>query len=181
MHYSHVSPIQLSQQNNKNRLWGPIPDPPRGHSWEKLMEEALLWAKIGEEQGEIPVGALIVSQDGHILSKAHNRSIALCDPSAHAEIMALREAGQKKANYRLQDCFLVVTLEPCMMCTGAIREARLAGLVFGAYDMRAGAVCSTQEGLAPQLGLQTWHLGGMLEKTCLTLLQEFFQNKRIKS
>lgn len=159
--------------------WGPIPPAPKGHTWETLMEKALLYAKKGVQEEEIPVGALVVSKQGEILAYAHNESIKLNDPSAHAEILALRRAAQVLQNYRLLDCYLVVTLEPCFMCTGAIREARLAGLVFGAYDERAGYICSCLEGLdASHLGVKTWHLGGVLASDCKLVLQEFFKNKR---
>lgn len=140
---------------------------------------ALAEAKKGADAGEIPVGALVCDMQGTILAGAHNLSIAECDPSAHAEIAALRIAGKKRNNYRLPDCVLVVTLEPCMMCMGAIREARLAGLVFGAYDKRAGAICSCYEGLnCPALGVNTWHYGGVLADNAIALLQKFFKEKR---
>ena len=135
------------------KIWGPIPQAPRGFTWEQLMEWALCMAEDGAKAGEVPVGALVCDMQGNILAKAHNLSIAESDPSAHAEISALRMAGKKRGNYRLSDCVLVVTLEPCLMCTGAIREARLAGLVFGAYDKRAGAICSSYEGLYCPIGL----------------------------
>jgi len=159
--------------------WGAIPPAPKGYTWEGLMQKALFYAKKGAEAGEVPVGALVVSKQGKILSYAHNESVSLSDPSAHAEILALRRAAQLLQNYRLLDCYLVVTLEPCLMCTGAIREARLAGLVFGVHDERAGSICSCLEGLdAPHLGLDTWHLGGILAHDCKQVLQEFFENKR---
>ncbi len=159
--------------------WGPVPLAPRGHTWETLMQEALFHAQKGALEGEIPVGALVVNTQGKILSHAHNESIRLCDPSAHAEILALRRAAQSIQNYRLLDCFLVVTLEPCLMCTGAVRESRLTGLVFGAYDERAGSVCSCLEGLdAPHLGVNTWHMGGILAHDCMHVLQDFFKSRR---
>ncbi len=161
--------------------WGPVPQCPAGQTWEGLMELALAAARQGAQQGEVPVGALVCDMQGRILAQAHNRSIADSDPSAHAEIVALRQAGRIKGNYRLEDCVLVVTLEPCTMCTGAIREARLAGLVFGAYDYRAGAVCSCGEGLnCPELGVKTWFYGGVLADRAAALLQDFFKNKRDK-
>ena len=159
--------------------WGPIPPAPTGYTWEELMQKALVLAEKGSLEGEIPVGALVVTKAGEILSYAHNESVKLSDPSAHAEILALRRAAQLLQNYRLLDCYLVVTLEPCLMCTGAIREARLAGLVFGAHDERAGSVCSCLEGLdASHLGVNTWYLGGVLAEDCKQVLQVFFENKR---
>lgn len=171
-----MSPHTAFQAKNP---WGPIPSAPKGYTWESLMQKALFYAKKGALEGEIPVGALVVNKQGEILSYAYNESIKSSDPSGHAEILALRRASQILQNYRLLDCYLVVTLEPCLMCTGAIREARLAGLVFGAYDERAGYICSCLEGLdASHLGVHTWHLGGVLADDCKHVLQEFFENKR---
>lgn len=159
--------------------WGPIPTAPKGHTWESLMKKALCMAKKGAELGEVPVGALVVDEQGNILACTHNQSIQDNDPTAHAEILAIRMAAKIKQNYRLADCFLVVTLEPCSMCMGAIREARLAGLCFGAYDKRAGAICSCYEGLdCPELGVKTWHYGGILAQESITILQEFFKDRR---
>lgn len=159
--------------------WGPIPQAPHGYTWEKLMEVALHMADEGAKAGEVPVGAVVCDMQGNILAKAHNLSRAESDPSAHAEIAALRKAGKKRGNYRLSDCVLVVTLEPCIMCMGAVREARLAGLVFGAYDKRAGAICSCCEGLnCPDLGVNTWHYGGVLAEKSIAVLQKFFKEKR---
>lgn len=159
--------------------WGPIPKAPHGYTWEQLMEQALAMAEEGAKAGEVPVGALVCDMQGTILAAAHNETIKECDPTAHAEIVALRRAGKKRGNYRLSDCVLVVTLEPCIMCMGAIREARLAGLVYGAYDKRAGAICSCYEGLnCPALGVNTWHYGGVLAENAVALLQKFFKEKR---
>ncbi len=161
------------------KTWGPVPKAPHGYTWEQLMELALAEARAGAKAGEIPVGALVCDMQGTILAAAHNASIKENDPTAHAEIAALRIAGKKRKNYRLSDCVLVVTLEPCIMCMGAIREARLAGLVYGAYDKRAGAICSCYEGLnCPALGVNTWHYGGVLADDAIALLQKFFKEKR---
>lgn len=160
-------------------MWGPIPPPPLGHSWESLMQKALVFARQAKDKGEIPVGAVIVDNEGNIVAHGHNESIMTHDPTAHAEIVALRKAGAAKQNYRLTECYLVVTLEPCLMCLGAIREARLAGLVFGAYDEKAGAVCSAFEGLnIPHLSSSTWNLGGVCGDECGNLLVDFFSTKR---
>lgn len=156
-------------------LWGPIPPLPLGLSWEFLMQEALACARLAKEKGEIPVGAVIVDKQGFIVASGHNESIMTHDPTAHAEIVALRKAGIAKQNYRLMDCYLVVTLEPCIMCIGAIREARLAGLVFGAYDEKSGAVSSSFEGIQNST---TWSMGGVCAEECRTLLVDFFSNKR---
>lgn len=161
------------------KTWGAIPNAPQGHSWESLMHEALNQAKLGEVHGEIPVGALVVHKNGQILAKAHNKSIANSDPTAHAEIVALREAATSMQNYRLMDCYLVVTLEPCLMCTGAIREARLAGIIYGAYDSKAGCISSCLDGLHfANINIATWSLGGICSEECRDILVNFFNTKR---
>ncbi len=159
--------------------WGPIPKAPIGHTWESLMQLALNEAQKGVNMGEIPVGSLVVNEHGEILGLAHNQCIKKNDPTAHAEILALRQAGKKINNYRLLDCYLIVTLEPCLMCAGAINQARLKGVIFGAYDLRAGAICSCLEGLNfSDLKISIWHLGGILSEECKKILQNFFINKR---
>ena len=139
------------------------------------MERALVIAERGAANEEIPVGALVVAPDGTIVAEAHNESIRRHDPSAHAEILALRRAGDTLGDHRLGGCVLVVTLEPCMMCTGAIREARLAGVVYGASDLAAGAVASMFDGLD---GTDTWHMGGIEAQRCADLLRSFFKDRR---
>ena len=159
--------------------WGPIPPPPPGWSWEGLMHQAIVKAQQAPQQGEIPVGALIVNHEGTILAAEHNQPIALSDPSAHAEVMAMRSAGAVLGNYRLENCILVVTLEPCLMCTGAIVHARLAGVVYGAADNKAGAVESCFNGLdLPFHNHRVWHMGGIAAPECASLLQKFFQKSR---
>lgn len=155
---------------------GPVPPPPPGHTWEGLMALALEEARLAEREGEVPVGAVVVAADGRILSRAHNAPIRLNDPTAHAEILALRAAGEASGNYRLNDAVLVVTLEPCLMCTGAIVHSRLAGLVYGAADARAGAVTSCCDGLEHSfLNHHVWHMGGVRAEECAALLRAFFQ------
>ncbi len=168
-------------QNNYEHIFtpiapsGPIPNPPQGHSWESLMHMALQEAEKAQSMGEVPVGAIIVSSQGHILAKAHNQCIRLNDPTAHAEILALRMAGQKINNYRLNDAIMIVTLEPCLMCAGAIVHARLNGLVYGAADKRAGAISSCCEGLNYDfLNHTTWHMGGIESDKCAQILKKFF-------
>lgn len=162
------------------KVWGPIPPAPIGTSWEKLMDEALSMAMLGAQKGEIPVGAVLVDSKGYILAKAHNETITTQDPTAHAEIVVLRQGAKRVGNHRLLDTYLLVTLEPCIMCTGAIREARIAGLVYGAHDLQAGAVDSCFDGLNIKLGTtsKTWHMGGVKAEQCCTLLQSFFQERR---
>ena len=159
--------------------WGPVPPPPQGWTWERLMEYALDEARLALQENEIPVGAIVVAPDGSVIGRGHNSPITLHDPSAHAEIMALRDAGNHLANYRIEHCVLVVTLEPCLMCTGAIVHARLAGLVYGAADDRAGAVASCFNGLdLPFLNHRVWHMGGIASASCAALLHHFFRTQR---
>ena len=159
--------------------WGPVPPAPAGLSWTGLMRRALRMAREGARRGEIPVGALVVDPEGAILSMAHNETESLHDPTAHAEVLALRRAAARIGNHRLGGCVLVVTLEPCLMCTGAIRESRVAGGVFGASDARAGAVCSCLEGLDyAQTGAQPWSYGGVEAEDCAELLRRFFRVRR---
>jgi tRNA(adenine34) deaminase len=157
---------------------GPIPSPPSGRRWDELMDEALVLARQGGQAGEVPVGALVVEPGGRILARARNAPVALHDPTAHAEILALREAGRVLGNYRLEGCVLVVTLEPCPMCAAAIIHARLDGLVFGAADAAAGAVVSRAEYLDIAPGRKVWHLGGVRARACAGLLRGFFARRR---
>lgn len=158
---------------------GPVPLPPLGHSWESLMDKALTQAKQAAQQGEVPVGAVLVHADGRILAQTHNCPLTSHDPTAHAEILALRQAGTCLQNYRLEHCILVVTLEPCMMCTGALVHARLGGLVFGAADPKAGAIISCLDGLAQSFHNHTlWYMGGICSHQCAELLQTFFTHRR---
>ena len=156
-----------------------MPSPPCGHTWPGLMAQALELARQGQAAGEVPVGALVAHADGRVLGLAHNRCIADNDPTAHAEVLALRRAGEALGNYRLADCVLVVTLEPCLMCTGALVHSRIAGVVYGAADARAGAICSCCEGLEYSFHNHTvWHMGGVSSQECAALLRDFFQQNR---
>lgn len=161
------------------RPWGPVPPAPPGHSWAGLMADALALAKRATRAGEVPVGALVVDDEGRVLGAAHNETETLRDPTAHAEVLALRRAAGAARNQRLEGCVLVVTLEPCLMCAGAIREARLSGLVYGAADARAGAVTSCLDGLAYGLdGPAPWHYGGVEAGRCAAVLRAFFATRR---
>ncbi len=143
-----------------------------------FMRAALQWARQADAAGEVPVGAVVVAR-GEIIGSGHNRSIADHDPSAHAEIVALRAAAERQQNYRLNGATLYVTLEPCAMCTGAIAEARLARVVFGAYDPKAGALGSALDlGDSPTLGHRFEINGGVLEDDCAALLSAFFSARR---
>lgn len=158
---------------------GPLQPPPPGHSWEGLMSLAILRARAAGQAGEVPVGAVVCAPDGAILSACANASLGTSDACGHAEILAIREACGKTGNFRLEGCTLIVTLEPCPMCAGAVREARLSGLVFGAADELAGAICSRAEFLALAPGAhRTWHMGGVLATECASLLAGFFANLR---
>lgn len=145
---------------------------------ELFMEEALRCAQRAREAGEVPVGAIVVC-DGRVVGRGWNRNIADSDPTAHAEILALREAGKSLANYRLGECEMFVTVEPCAMCAGALVHARLRRLVYGADDPKAGAVHSAIQVLNhPHLNHQVEVRGGILAARCAELLQSFFRTRR---
>ena len=142
------------------------------------MRVALAEARVGLAAGEVPVGAVVVVGDV-IVGQAHNAPIGLVDPSAHAEVLALREAARKIGNYRLPDATLFSTLEPCTMYCGAVIQARLARVVYGAPDPRAGAIESLYRLLDdPRLNHRVEVLGGVLADECGALLREFFESKR---
>lgn len=145
---------------------------------ELWMEEALRAAQRALEAGEVPVGAVVVCE-GRILGRGWNRNIGDCDPTAHAEIVALREAAAAVGNHRLAGCDLFVTIEPCPMCAGALVHARIKRLVYGADDPKAGAVQSVLQVLNhPRLNHQMEVRGGVLAGRCADLLQTFFKNRR---
>lgn len=142
------------------------------------MRYAIRLAQRAEALGEVPIGAVIVKDDSCI-AEGWNSPIALHDPTAHAEIMALRQAGRALANYRLPDATLYVTLEPCVMCMGAISHARIKRLVFGAFDVKRGAVCNALELTdAAFLNHRVSWQGGILEAECSELLRDFFRVRR---
>ena len=142
------------------------------------MAAALDEARRGLEAGEVPVGAVVVV-DGEIIARAHNAPITLADPTAHAEILALREAGRKLGNYRLTGATLYATVEPCPMCCGAILHARVARLVYGAPDPKAGAVDSLYRLLDDaRLNHRVTTSGGVLAEDSARLLRTFFNAKR---
>ena len=158
---------------------GPVPDPPPGLSWEGLMDQALDQARLAAEAGEVPVGAVLAGPGGHILARTGNAPVRRHDPTAHAEILALRAGGAALGNYRLAGCVLAVTLEPCAMCAAALVQARLAGVVYGAADDLAGAVISRAEYLdAPFCNHRVGHMGGVRAEACAALLRDFFERKR---
>lgn len=144
----------------------------------RMMEQALALARGAATRGEVPVGAIVVC-DGVVVGRGGNAPIAASDPTAHAEIAALREAGAALGNYRLPDCEIYVTLEPCAMCAGAIMHARLARLVFGARDPKTGACGSVVDLFAnPRLNHHTSVVGGVAEEACASLLTDFFAARR---
>ncbi|MHB1958884.1 MAG: tRNA adenosine(34) deaminase TadA [Acidobacteriaceae bacterium] len=146
---------------------------------ESWLREALAQAEEAQAGGEVPIGAVVLGPDGALVARGQNRVIRDHDPTAHAEIVALRAAGTALANYRLEQCTLYVTLEPCAMCAGAMVHARIARLVFGAFDPKAGAVGSVLTVLNhPQLNRQIEVAGGILADECGDLLRRFFQSRR---
>jgi len=148
------------------------------HEDQQWLRHALSLAHYAANQGEIPVGAIIV-QEGRCIAEGWNQPISTHDPTAHAEIIALRRAAEYLKNYRLLDTTLYVTLEPCVMCAGAILQARVKRVVFGAYDPKAGAAGSRFDVLRDtRHNHQLDCIGGILADECGELLQTFFQNQR---
>ena len=142
------------------------------------MRAALAEAAAAAESGEVPVGAVVVA-GGEVIARGHNRSETDNDPSAHAEIVALREAARRSGNYRLTDATLYVTLEPCAMCMGALVQARIERLVFGAYDPKAGAAGSAIDlSDSPSFNHRFEINGGVLADECGAVLKAFFESKR---
>jgi tRNA(adenine34) deaminase len=148
------------------------------HTDELWMEEAIRAAQRALEMGEVPVGAIVVCEH-KIVGRGWNRNLADSDPTAHAEIVALREAGKNVGNHRLGDCELFATIEPCAMCAGAMIHARVKRLVYGADDPKAGAVHSVLQVLNhPGLNHRMEVRSGVLAGRCAELLQEFFRSRR---
>lgn len=144
------------------------------------MQAAIALAKQAAERGEVPVGAVVV-KDGEIVGRGSNAPIGLHDPSAHAEILAIRDAAKNIGNYRLVDCTLYVTLEPCAMCSGAIQHARIANLIYGASDPKTGACGSVINLMSEEkLNHHTNVARGILESECGQLLSDFFRQRRLK-
>jgi tRNA(adenine34) deaminase len=145
---------------------------------DELMREALLVAKSALATGDVPVGAVIVNKDGVIVGKGFNEREANNDPTAHAEVVAIRNAAARLQNSRLDGCTLVVTLEPCAMCAGAIAQSRISKLIFGAWDEKAGAVGSVWDVLRdPRSIFKVEVISGVLEDECAALLKDFFSDK----
>ena len=145
---------------------------------EYFMREAMTLAQQAAARGEVPVGAIVV-KDGEIIGRGSNAPIGMHDPSAHAEILAMRDAAKNIGNYRLVDCSLYVTLEPCAMCAGAIQHARIGKLIFGAKDPKTGACGSVVNLMAEdKLNHHTDISTGLLENECGQLLSDFFKQRR---
>ena len=140
---------------------------------------ALDQARLAEGAREVPVGAVLVDESGRVIASGFNQPVSTSDPTAHAEVMVLREAARGLSNYRLPGTTMVVTVEPCLMCVGAMIHARIAQVVFGAPEPRAGALissCRAHE--TPGLNHRLQVSGGVLEEECRRLMQEFFGGKR---
>ena len=146
----------------------------------QYMQLALDEARLAAEAGEVPIGAVLVQvADGKVLARAGNRTIRDCDPTAHAEIVVLREASRALSNYRLSGTTMYVTLEPCAMCAGAIIQARVPRVVYGADDPKGGAVRTCFEVLShPKLNHHVDVTGGILAEQCAGILQKFFTARR---
>jgi len=146
---------------------------------EQYMAVALAEARLAAERGEVPIGAVLVDGAGQIIAQNGNRTIELCDPGAHAEMLVLRQAGRLRGNYRLPDTTLYVTLEPCVMCAGALVHARVSRLVYGAVDPKGGGVVSLfQVGQDTRLNHLLAVEGGLLAEESGTLLKDFFRQRR---
>ena len=151
------------------------------HDHEAFMALALEEAKKAGQIGEVPIGAVLVAENGEILSAAYNQTIKLADPTAHAEVLALRQAASKIGNYRLLNTTLYVTVEPCIMCMGAVVHARVSKLVYGAIDMKWGAAGSLYNfAQDDRLNHRVEVAKGILEEDCRTLMQNFFRVKRTR-
>ena len=145
---------------------------------EELMRLALDVARIAPQTGDIPVGAIVINSDGVVIGKGLNEREANNDPTAHAEVVAIRNAATRLQKSRLDGCTLIVTLEPCAMCAGAIAQSRISKVIFGAWDEKAGSVGSVWDVLRdPRSIFKVEVAAGVLEKECAELLTDFFKDK----
>ena len=143
------------------------------------MQQAIALAKSAADSGDVPVGALVVNEQGEVLGTGHNLREENNDPTAHAEIVAMRMAAAKLNNWRMDDLTMIVTLEPCAMCAGAISQSRFKRVVFGAWDQKAGAVGSVWDVIRDPRNLNKVEVvTGILEKECASVLSDFFDGKR---
>jgi tRNA(adenine34) deaminase len=145
---------------------------------EELMRLAIDVARIAPESGDIPVGAIVINEEGIVIGRGFNEREANNDPTAHAEIVAIRNAASRLQKSRLDGCTLIVTLEPCAMCAGAIAQSRISRVIYGAWDTKAGAVGSVWDVLRdPRSIFKVEVVAGVLERECAELLTEFFKEK----
>ena len=143
------------------------------------MQAALSLAKVAADKGDVPVGAIVVNEASEILGTGQNLREQSNDPTAHAEVIAIRQAAEKIGSWRLDDLTIVVTLEPCAMCAGAIAQSRIKRLVFGAWDEKAGAVGSVMDVIRdPRALTKVEVITGIMEKECSQVLSNFFNTKR---
>ena len=155
-------------------------DVANGRTDEEFMGAALELAREARERGEVPVGAVLVI-DGEIMGRGFNQPVSRNDPTAHAEIVALRQAGREAGNYRLPGSTMYVTIEPCQMCVGAMVHARVARVVYGTPEPKAGAIESAMRAHEhPALNHRMEALGGVLEEDCRAVMQSFFASRRVK-
>ena len=147
--------------------------------YKQLMQQAIELAKEAAKKGDVPVGALVVDEAGNLVGQGANLRMQDNDPTAHAEIVAIKNAGNKIGNWRLDNLTLVVTLEPCVMCAGAIAQSRMKRLVYGAFDEKAGAVGSIWDVIRdPRALTKVEVVSGVLADECALLLKDFFKKKR---
>jgi tRNA(adenine34) deaminase len=144
---------------------------------ERFMQAALTQARLAAAAGEVPVGAVIV-ESGRIIARGYNRPVRTSDPTGHAEVVAIRRACRKKTNYRLAGCSLYVTIEPCAMCLGALIQARVARVVYGAADPKAGAVESVLKFPFERVNYRPEIRAGVLQEDCAALIRDFFKDRR---
>jgi tRNA(adenine34) deaminase len=175
---SNTTPLQTLDAPHNSRTCTMTENPGNYDRDEHFLRLAITQARAAEQAGEVPVGAVIV-RNGEVLAEGRNRVISDSDPTAHAEIVALRVAGQVLGNYRLLDCDLYVTLEPCAMCASAIMHARIRRLIYAASDPKAGACGSVLSVLNhPQLNHRVELVSGLLAEECGAMLTTFFRARR---
>ena len=144
-----------------------------------IMQAALSLARVAADKGDVPVGAIVVNETGEILGTGQNLREQSNDPTAHAEVIAIRQAAEKIGSWRLDDLTIIVTLEPCAMCAGAIAQSRIKRLVFGAWDEKAGAVGSVMDVIRdPRALTKVEVITGIMEEDCSGVLRDFFNTKR---
>ncbi|RMC95326.1 tRNA adenosine(34) deaminase TadA [Aquitalea palustris] len=178
VHWSQLSDADKQHLRQQLAAHPPVALPPAPADIEHFMLQAMQQAELAAAQGEVPVGAVVV-KDGQIIGRGFNQPVGRCDPSAHAEMQALRAAALHEGNYRLDGCDLYVTLEPCAMCSGAILHARLTRVIFGAREAKTGAAGSVTDLFAlRQLNHHTAVWGGIMAEPCAAQLASFFRQRR---